>query len=60
LFIILGQEVAVLLDRDLAAGWHPVEWDGNDGNGRPLPTGVYIGLAQFGGMRAVVKLQMVK
>ncbi|MFC1476872.1 T9SS type A sorting domain-containing protein [candidate division KSB1 bacterium] len=39
---ILGQEVAVLIDRDMAAGWHQVQWNGTNSMGMPVSGGVYI------------------
>ncbi len=39
---ILGQEVIRLADRDFPAGNHSVVWDGVDGNGRPVASGMYL------------------
>ncbi len=39
---ILGQEVIRLADRDYPAGSHSVVWDGVDGNGRPVASGMYL------------------
>ena len=36
-----GRAVAQPLDAFLAAGDHPLTWDGRDGDGRELPRGVY-------------------
>ncbi len=41
IFNILGQRVTTLLDRDMPAGSHAVRWDGRDGNGRAVASGVY-------------------
>jgi len=41
IFNILGQRVATLIDRDMPAGSHAVRWDGRDGNGRAVASGVY-------------------
>ncbi len=38
---ILGQPVITLVDEAQAAGPHAVTWDGRDGNGRSVPSGVY-------------------
>jgi hypothetical protein len=38
---VSGRLVRVLRDGNLAAGTQEVVWDGRDGNGRPVPAGVY-------------------
>lgn len=37
----LGQEVAVLADGSLGAGWHSVVWDASRSAGAPVSSGVY-------------------
>ncbi len=39
---ILGQQVARLIDKDLAAGSYNVKWNGTDGSNKPLASGVYL------------------
>jgi hypothetical protein len=41
IFNLLGQHVRSLLDREQSVGSHVVEWDGRNGNGHELATGVY-------------------
>ena len=41
IFNSLGQEVRRLVDREQAAGYHLVTWNGRDQQGKPVPTGVY-------------------
>lgn len=36
-----GRRVRTLIDRELEAGSHSAVWDGNDGDGRPVGTGVF-------------------
>jgi len=45
---LLGQTVATLLDQNVAAGSHQVIWDGSDGSGRAVDTGLYWAVLQFG------------
>jgi hypothetical protein len=40
-FNLLGQEVATLLNSQLTAGSHQMDWDGRDAAGRVLSSGVY-------------------
>jgi len=41
IFNVLGQNVRLLVDRRMGAGFHEVTWDGTDESGNPVPTGVY-------------------
>ena len=41
-FNIIGQNVATLLDKEMAAGSYKVEWDGKDNNGTDVSTGIYL------------------
>jgi hypothetical protein len=40
-FDLAGRQVAVLLDRDLVAGEHRLNWRGRDAMGREMPSGAY-------------------
>lgn len=42
-----GRQVAVLEDREQAAGPHSVTWNGRDAEGIPVPAGVYFVHARF-------------
>ena len=39
---ILGEQVRVLLDEVRSAGTHSVVWDGRDGQGSPVASGIYL------------------
>ena len=41
-FDTYGRRVAVLLDKDLKAGDHSVQWDGTDDSGNKLNSGMYL------------------
>jgi flagellar hook assembly protein FlgD len=41
IFNVLGQEVAVLVDGDVQAGFHRIVWDGKDRFGRSVASGLY-------------------
>jgi 3',5'-cyclic AMP phosphodiesterase CpdA len=41
IYNLLGQRVATLVDERQPAGWHTAAWNGRDGTGAPLPSGVY-------------------
>ena len=41
-FALTGQRVAILLQGPQQAGLHRLHWDGRDGEGRPLASGIYL------------------
>ena len=41
LFDMLGRRVRTLLDAQLVAGPHRLQWDGRDDEGRAAATGIY-------------------
>ena len=42
IFNLLGQRVATLLDEEQPAGRHAAVWNGTDGAGRPVASGIYL------------------
>lgn len=60
IFNILGQLVRVLLDQDLPAGSHQVTWDGIDGRGKSVATGVYFYRLETAGHAASKKMVVLK
>jgi hypothetical protein len=55
-----GRTVRRLLDEARAAGTFAVLWDGRDGSGRPLPSGVYFARLSAGGVETTLKLVLAK
>ncbi len=55
-----GQLVRTLLDATLPAGERPVLWDGTDGDGRPLPSGVYFARLESSRGRTHEKLVLLR
>lgn len=41
IYDILGREVIALVSGNLHAGFHLAFWNARNGNGQPVPTGVY-------------------
>ncbi|MCD6336178.1 MAG: T9SS type A sorting domain-containing protein [Candidatus Latescibacteria bacterium] len=39
---LLGQEVRILLDGKVEAGWYSALWDGRDASGRDAASGMYL------------------
>lgn len=55
-----GALVRHLLDGELDAGEHRLEWDGCDDGGRTLPSGLYVARVRAGGAVEAVKLVLVR
>ena len=46
---LLGETVAILVDRQSQAGRHRTAWTGRDGSGRTVPSGIYYVIMEAGG-----------
>jgi len=57
---MLGQEVAVLAEGSLRAGWHSVTWDGRTTGGRPVASGLYLYHLQAGEFSESRKMMLLK
>ncbi|MDM7925249.1 MAG: lamin tail domain-containing protein [bacterium] len=55
-----GREAAVLLSGFYGKGTHAVLWDGADGSGRPMPSGVYIWRIEAFGEAHCRKIMMIR
>jgi hypothetical protein len=55
-FDAAGNLVRTLADRSIAAGEHAVTWDGRDGDGRRVCTGIYLARLTVGSGRTLTKL----
>ncbi|MEW6751836.1 MAG: cadherin-like domain-containing protein [Candidatus Latescibacterota bacterium] len=60
LYDALGQVVRVWDLRGRGPGYHAVEWDGEDGHGKPAATGVYLVRLLAGDCRQTRKLLLVR
>ena len=59
-FDVRGALVRTLVDETMTAGTHAVTWDGNDGQGSPVASGVYLYELQAGGQVARDKMTLTK
>jgi hypothetical protein len=57
---ILGKEIKLLLDDNLPAGEHTVQWNGKDDEGNALPGGVYFIQMTAGNYRQTIKSVLLK
>lgn len=55
-----GREIAVLVDGIKSAGWHKAEWDGLDGNGVSVSSGVYFYRLKAGPHRVERKMVLAR
>jgi predicted outer membrane repeat protein len=55
-----GRRIAVLVDRELGAGRHAWVWDGHDGDGRAVPSGVYLPRVVAGGRVATGRMTLAR
>lgn len=60
IFAANGQSVRVLINEKKARGTHAVYWDGQDENGRLVPTGVYLYRLRIGAEQQTRKLLVVR
>jgi hypothetical protein len=60
IYDLQGTRVRALIEADLAAGRHEATWDGRDGTGRLLATGVYFARLEAGATKEMRKLTLVK
>lgn len=60
IYNLLGQRVRLLFSGGQKAGRHELVWDGRDGSGRVLPSGLYPLILRAGGLRQVKTMVMVR
>ncbi len=60
IYNVLGEQVRVLLNSKQCAGSHSVTWDGKDGFGKVLPSGIYFYRIQAGNYSAIRKMILLK
>ena len=60
IFDVLGRRVVVLADDDFTVGPHQIEWDGTDGHGHTVASGMYFYRLTAGEFVATKKMLMLK
>jgi len=60
IFDILGRTVRTLADKQMNAGMHTIYWDGNDGDGQPAASGIYLYRVRFEDGSLTRKMVMMK
>ena len=59
-FTITGEQIATLVDREMAAGNYSVTWNGEGLSGRPVSSGLYLYRIEAGDFVSVRKMVMLK
>jgi hypothetical protein len=57
---ILGKEIATLLEKELSPGNYTISWEARDGNGKLLPSGVYLIQLNAGNYTKVIKSLLMR
>jgi subtilisin-like proprotein convertase family protein len=57
---LAGREVRVLVEGEVGPGYHEAVWDGRDGAGAPVSSGVYFVRMEAGGYEGQVKAVLLK
>ena len=60
IFNTLGQRVRLLVEGSMQSGYHRVDWDGRDGSGRNVGSGLYFYRVRVGKTAQVGKMTMIK
>jgi hypothetical protein len=60
IYNLLGQQIRTLVDADMSAGQHMVEWDGIDGYGHAVATGLYFYRLETGSIVETRKMLLLK
>ena len=59
-FDMMGREIATLLDQNMTTGAHHVSWNGQDGSGREVGSGVYFYRLEAGSYTATAKMVLMR
>jgi hypothetical protein len=57
---ILGKEIKTLLEKELSPGNYTISWEARDGNGKLLPSGVYLIQLNAGNYTKVIKALLMR
>lgn len=60
IYDILGHQIASLLDAELAAGLHQIEWNGTNHQGNPLAAGTYLLVMKCQDFKQTRKITLLK
>ena len=60
IYDISGRLVNTLLNKKTDAGYHLLRWNGQNFNGKPMPSGIYFVQVESGGDLGIRKIMLIK
>jgi hypothetical protein len=60
IYNILGEKVKTLLDQDQHAGLYRIDWDGENDNGKPVSSGIYLYKLEVNGFSEAKRMLLLK
>ena len=60
IYDMMGRQIRMLVNRNVSAGYHFIQWDGNNQSGSPVAAGVYIYVLQSENYRGLKKMILLK
>jgi hypothetical protein len=60
IYNVLGEKVKTLLDQDQPAGFYQINWDGENDNGKPVASGIYLYKLEVNGFSEAKKMLLLK
>jgi len=60
IYNILGEKVKTLLDQDQHAGFYQINWDGENDNGKPISSGIYLYKLEVNGFSEAKRMLLLK
>ncbi|NUO81211.1 T9SS type A sorting domain-containing protein, partial [candidate division KSB1 bacterium] len=60
IYDVLGRKVRTLLDKDVAAGYQSIHWEGKDDRGAPVASGLYLYRIQAAAFIKVKKMMLLR
>ena len=60
IYDMMGRQIRMLVNRNVSAGYHFIQWDGTNQSGSPVAAGVYIYVLQSENYRGLKKMILLK
>ncbi|MEA1972755.1 MAG: FlgD immunoglobulin-like domain containing protein, partial [Candidatus Cloacimonadota bacterium] len=60
IYNLIGQKIIALLDSEISAGYHSIEWNGEDKTGKKVVSGIYYYKMRTESKNSVKKMLLLK